>query len=128
MYVGLSRVTTIEDLYIAELCEEKIAINTNVQNEMKRLRTDAKLHLCINPIYRYNANQVLLKLSYLNARSLHRHIEDVSNDLNYSSADVNIFSETRFSHSDHDSVYNIDNYGLFRSDSRVTTNIRPHKY
>jgi len=98
----------MEGLYIINLCEEEIAVNTDVQKEMQRLRTEAKLHLCINPIY--NASEVPLKLCYLNARSLHRHIEDVCTDLNYSSTDVNIFSETRFSHSDDNSLYVIDNY------------------
>ena len=30
-YEGLSRVTTIEGLHIIDLCEDKIAINTDVQ-------------------------------------------------------------------------------------------------
>ncbi|PFX15510.1 ATP-dependent DNA helicase PIF1 [Stylophora pistillata] len=124
-YVGLSRVTTIEGLHIIDLCEDKIAVNTDVQKEMERLRTEAKLHLCINPVY--NADQVLLKVCYLNARSLHRHIEDVQSDLNYSSTDVNIFTETRFCHSDDESAYIIDNYSLFRNDGTVTTtNLRPY--
>ena len=124
-YVGLSRVTTIEGLYIIDLCEDKIAVNSDVQNEMKRLRTDAKLHLCINPIY--NADEVLLKVCYLNARSLHKHIEDVRSDLNYCSTDVNIFTETRFCHSDDESVYIIENYSLFRNDGTMTTsNRRPY--
>lgn len=122
-YVGLSRVTTIEGLYITDLCEEKIAVSADVQKEMQRLRTDSKLDLCINSIY--NADQALLKVCYLNARSLHRHIEDVRNDLNYSSTDVNIFSETRFSQSDHDNMYAINNYSLFRNDTRMANNRRP---
>ena len=70
---------------------------------MERLRNDAKLDLCISPVY--NADQIPLKRCYLNTRSLHRHIEDVRKDLNYSNTDVNIFSETRFSHSDNDSMF-----------------------
>jgi hypothetical protein len=37
-YVGLSRVTTIEGLYITDLCEEKIAISPHVVAEMQVLR------------------------------------------------------------------------------------------
>jgi len=110
----------MEGLYIINRCEEKIPVNTDVQKEMLRLKTEAKLHLCINSIY--NASEVPLKLCYLNARSLHRRIEDVCTDWNYSSTDVNIFSETRFSHSDDNSLYVIDNYTLFRNDSRITSN------
>jgi len=56
---------------------------------------------------------------------LHKHIEDVRRDLNYSSTDVSIFSETRFSHTDSDDMYSIDEYSLFRNDSTSTGNIRP---
>ena len=49
-YVGLSRVTTIEGLHITNLCESKIAVNADVKREMERLRTSAKLKLCIPPL------------------------------------------------------------------------------
>ena len=45
-YVGLSRVTTIEGLYITDLCENKIAVSDAVHKEMARLRNDGKLSLC----------------------------------------------------------------------------------
>ncbi|XP_048578998.1 ATP-dependent DNA helicase PIF1-like [Nematostella vectensis] len=93
-YVGLSRVTTIDGLYITDLCESKIAVNTDVQTEMHRLRTEGKLSLSVSPIY--EAPQASIKICFLNARSLHKHIDDIRHDLNYSSTDVNIFSETRF--------------------------------
>lgn len=96
--MGLSRITTIEGLYITDLCEDKIAVNTDVQREMLRLWRDAKLDLCISPIC--NADQVLLKVCYLNARSLQRHIHGVLNDVNNLSTNVNIFSKTRFSNYD----------------------------
>ena len=85
-YVGLSRVTTIEGLYITNLCEDKIAVSPDVEKEMHRLRNEAKLDLCISPIY--NADPVPLKVCYLNARSLHRHFGDVLSDLNYSNVVV----------------------------------------
>ena len=112
-YVGLSRVTTIEGLHITNLCENKIAVSPDVQTEMKRLRNSGHLNLSVLPLY--TANSIPLKICYLNARSLHRHIEDIRKDLNYSSTDVSIFSETRFTHSDHDSMYTIDGYSLFRN-------------
>ena len=43
----------------------------------------------------------------LNSRSLHRHIEDIRKDFNYSSVNVNIFSETRLNCSDKDTDYAI---------------------
>lgn len=93
-YVGLSRVTTIEGLYIADLCESKIAVSPAVKAQMQQLRTEARLKLSISPIYSYKTDQNTLKICFLNSRSLHRHIEDVRKDLKYSSVNVNI-SETR---------------------------------
>ena len=97
MYVTLSRVTTFEGLPITDLCENKIAIHATVEKEMERLRT-AKLKLCISPLY--DATSYILKICYLNARSLHRHIQDIHEDLNYSSSDINVCVETRFSYQD----------------------------
>ena len=124
-YVGLSRVTTIEGLHITNLCESKIAVNADVKREMERLRTSAKLKLCIFPLY--DITPSLLKLCFLNARSLHRHIEDVRKDLNYSSAHVNIFAETRYSSQDNNEFYSMAGYYLFRNDNPISSNAsRPY--
>ena len=77
-YVGLSRVTTIEGLYITELCEDKITVSSEVEKHMKYLRTEGKLELCISPVY--NADERAIKVCFLNARSLHKHIDDVHAD------------------------------------------------
>ena len=118
-YVGLSRVTTIEGLYITDLCEEKIAVNPHVIAEMELLRNELKLKLSVTPIYK--TNQVTFKICYLNARSLHKHIDDVRHDLNFTNTDINIFSETRCLTSDNDITYDIDGYSLFRNDSQSLT-------
>ncbi|XP_048587126.1 ATP-dependent DNA helicase PIF1 isoform X1 [Nematostella vectensis] len=125
-YVGLSRVTTIDGLYITDLCESKIAVNTDVQTEMHRLRTEGKLSLSVSPIY--EAPQASIKICFLNARSLHKHIDDIRHDLNYSSTDVNIFSETRFFQHENDDSYLLDdkNYTLFRNDGTPRQNVRPY--
>ena len=36
-YVGMSRVTTIEGLYITDLCESKIVVNPAVKAQMENL-------------------------------------------------------------------------------------------
>lgn len=64
-YVGLSRVTTIEGLYITDLCESKIAVNPHVVAEMEFFRNDRVLKLSVTPIYK--TDQVSFKLCYLNA-------------------------------------------------------------
>ncbi|XP_078368705.1 ATP-dependent DNA helicase Pif1-like [Oculina patagonica] len=114
-YVGLSRVTTIDGLYITRLCEDKIAVSSHVQTEMKRLRTEAKLDLSFVPFYKMS--QSCLIMYFLNARSLHRHIKDIQKDFNFSSAHIAIFSETRFSSYDSDEMYAINGFTLFRNDS-----------
>ena len=123
-YVGLSRVTTIEGLYITDLCEQKIAVNPHVKTEMESLRTEHYLTLSVSPIY--NVNQVSFKLCFLNTKSLHRHIDDVRHDLNYTSTDINIFSETRFVSSDNDNMYATDGYTLFRNDDQSSVTSRPY--
>ena len=88
-YIGLSRVTAREGFYITKLCEDKTAVGHDVQKEIHCLRTEANLNLCLIAIY--NTDQIALKVCYLNARSLHWHIEDIQNDLNYLSTVVSIF-------------------------------------
>ena len=118
-YVGLSRVTTIEGLYITDLCESKIAVNPQVKAEMQLLRRERNLKLSITPIY--YTDKTAFKVCFLNTRSLHRHIEDIRKDMNYTSTDVNIFSETRLSHLDKDTDYAITGYTLFRNDNNSTS-------
>ena len=121
-YMGLSRVKTIEGLHITNLCEKKIAVSADVQTEMKRLRNSG-FSLSVSPLY--TKSPVSLKICYLNARSLHKHMDDIRKDLNYSNTDISIFSETRFTHSDHDSMYAINGYSLFRNDCHSNSNTRP---
>ena len=113
-YVALSRVTTIEGLYITDLCESKISVDLKVVKEMQLLRNECKLDLCFIPLYMLEKTD--LKICYLNARSFHKHIDDVRNDINYLSADKLIFIETRFCAHDPDEMYIIDGYELFRND------------
>jgi DNA replication protein DnaC len=122
-YVGLSRVTTMEGLYITDLCEEKIAVNPHVVSEMELLRNERALELNITPMY--NIDKVAFKLCYLNTRSLHKHIDDIRHDFNFKNTDINIFSETRFMRSDSDNMYHIDNYNLFRNDGHMLTSRPP---
>ena len=110
-YVRPSRVTAREGLYISDLCDSKIVVNPDVKKETERLRKTAKLRLCMPPLY--DMTPSLLKLCYLNARSLHRHTEDIRKDLNYSSAKINIFVETRFSSQDNEDMYDIAGFALF---------------
>ena len=58
---------------------------------------------------------------------MHKHIQDLFCDLNYSSADIYIFTETRFSLQDTDEMYYIPGYELFRNDNSYSSNAsRPY--
>ena len=83
------------------------------------LRNEHKLELSVTRIYK--TNQVSFKICYRNAWSLHKHIDDIQHDLNFTNTDINIFSETRFINSDNDIRYDIDGYNLFRNDSQSLT-------
>ena len=114
-YVALSRVTTIEELCIRDDLVQKTCVDQKVVKGMEILRTENNLKLCFTPLYMLNHSD--LKVCYLNSRSLHKHIEDVRKDINFSSTDISVFSETRFSPLDPDDKYNINDYTLFRNDS-----------
>ena len=49
-YVALSRVTTIEGLYVTDLCENRISVDQKVVAEMRKLRTERQLQLCFTPL------------------------------------------------------------------------------
>ena len=121
--MALSRVTSIDGLYVTDLCENKIAVDPKVKVEMQKLRTERRLKLCFTPLY--DIDQIGLKICYLNAHSLHKHIEDVRKDFNFISADLAIFSETQFSPFDDDDMYCIDGFQLFRNDGDMS-NGRPY--
>ena len=97
LYVSLSRVTTIEGLYITKLCEDKISVSTDVKNEMERLRTKGSLQLTTSLM---TTSDNAINVCFLDARSLHKHIDDIRNDLYYKNSDVCMFVETRFHHRD----------------------------
>ena len=78
------------------------------------LRTGHNLKLCFTPLYMLDHSN--LNICYLNARSLHKHIEDVRKDINYFSTDILIFTDTRFIPLDPDKMYSINGYSLFRND------------
>ena len=125
-YVALSRVTTIDGLYLTDLCEKKIAVDPKVIAEMEQLRNERKLELCFTPLYNFDESH--LTVCFLNARSLHKHTEDVRNDYNFTTASIAIFSETRFSPFDVDEMYTIDGFQLFRNDGHMTNHYNGRPY
>lgn len=86
---------------------------------MEQLRTEQRLQLCFTPLYdvKYESD---LKVCFLNARSLHKHIDDVRHDFNFTSSDIVIFTETRISLFDNDELCTINGFQLFRNDGDMT--------
>ena len=101
-------------MYVTDLCESKVSVDPKVVAEMQLLRNGYQLDLSFTPLYMLNHSD--LKICYLNARLLHKHIEDVQKDINYSSADILKFTETRFSSQHPDEMFEIEGYRLFRND------------
>ena len=91
-YVGLSRVKSLDQLYILNLNEDKISLSKDVQQHMDTLRRHVyKPSLT----FLYNLKDQC-KIVCLNTQSLHRHLPDVTADHNLQAADLAIYTETRF--------------------------------
>ena len=126
-YVALSRVTRIEGLHIKCLNEEKICVSTKVTNEMNRLRTVGYLDLCVQ--FLGDISTEYTKIVFLNARSLHKHLDDVRGDINLKVAEVNITAESRLWVFDRDEKFEVDGFSLFRNDEQTHVHScrqRPH--
>ena len=122
---GLLSTLILEGLYITNLSEDKIAVTDDVREEMRKLRTERKLRLCVTPVHK--AGEIPFILCYLNTQSLHKQIDDIYRHFNYTSTDVNVFAETRFCTLDTNDMYNINGDTLFRNDGTSNANnIRPY--
>ena len=66
IYVALSRVKKLENLYIFNMNEGAIDLDKQVTTEMHRLRTEASLELCYVPLYKVQPDKV--NIAFNNAR------------------------------------------------------------
>ncbi len=122
-YVAFSRVTSISGLHILQMNPTKISVDPQVQIEMARLRTQHLLQLCYSPTYMFNAP---LKITFINARSLHLHFDDLQSDHNHQHADIIAVAETRLISTDSDQDYALTNYNLIRADQTRTSSTHSH--
>ena len=122
-YVGLSRVTKLANLKISNLNEDKMAASEKVKSEMKRLREEAKVQLCISPLYKIQHSNSI-KIVYQNVRSLHLHIEDVAADYNIQACDVINIAETALVVNDLSETYQLPDFNLYRNDHVSSNNQR----
>ena len=123
-YVALSRVRNKSGLKLIDLAEDKICIDQKVVKEMKRLRENHKIVLCYTPPYRFPKDS--LKVCFLNARSLHKHFNDVKNDISLLSCDIMAFAETRIMDHEHEQ-YLMKGFRLFLNcQPKTNAMTRPH--
>lgn len=118
-YVGLSRIKKLNDVFILELNEKKIAVSKHVMQEMERLRTETHMHSCV-PILKDITSD--LKIVYHNTRSLHLHIRDLAHESNMHASDIIAISESRLKQSDKNDDYNIPGFHMYRFDDDVGVN------
>jgi cell envelope opacity-associated protein A len=113
-YVGLSRVKTLDGLFILNLCEDKIHVSNNVKLEMSKLRTERAMSISLHLPYLHNETHY--QFSFLNVRSLHKKIDCVRKDHSLTGCNAMMFCETRTSQHDPPSMYDVtDFYSVFYS-------------
>ncbi|CAC5371492.1 unnamed protein product [Mytilus coruscus] len=111
-YVALSRIT-IQGLQILHLQENKISINFAVKKEKEHLRKNPPA----TSLTFLNEIPNKYRIVFLNANSLHKHIEDVRSDYSLTSADLICFCETKFLPCDNEYLTKLQNFHTYRQDS-----------
>ena len=95
-YVALSRVDKIEKLHLENIEWNKVTVDKEVVEEMKRLRKVA-YPFNLRFLHQVDAD---IKISFINAQSLRKHFNDIKNDRTLKNSDVIICSETWYNQSD----------------------------
>lgn len=90
---------------------------------MNRLRAHSSLKITMFPPSRTKQS---IQLCFLNARSLHQHLDDVRHDLYFASSDMCMFVETRFFQCDTDNMFTLECFTLFRNDGQSSSSNRPY--
>jgi len=123
-YVGLSRVRTLQGLYILNLCANKIHVSEKVKQEMAVLRSDRKMSVSLD--LPYSPLHTSFKICFLNVRSLHEHIDIIRTDHILSACHVNMYCETRVAATDNLNMYNIDTFQTVMYPHAAVSGHRPH--
>ena len=122
-HIAFSIVRKLENLYILNLNEAAIHLDERVTVEIQRLRTQAVLQLSYTPLYKIDPFKI--KLSFKNARSLHKHFKDIQWGPNRLIADVISFAESRLCTRDEDVHFALNKFRLIRLDE-TAHETRPH--
>ena len=93
-YTGLSRFNKKDNVVILNLAEDKICTHPGVIEEMTRLRMpENTVQLSYTPVYMMSNDAV--KVVFQNIGTLKKYLSIIKKDLNYTSADILAFAETR---------------------------------
>ena len=129
-YVAFSRVTSLQGLHLLNGLNGQINVDKAVKvdkaviQEMERLRSEAEVTLCYNPV---NTRRCDLVTVFQNAQSLKLHLPLIQADSTFTNADVLCFAETRLHDKDLDVDYAIQGFlPVIRNDQhRKTPYMRP---
>ena len=124
-YVGLSRVKTLDGLFVLNLAADKIHVSDNIKTEMSKLCSERQSTLSIYQPYLHSATSY--QLAFVNTRSLHKHIDCIRRDRFLTACDLLMFCETRTSPTDQSEFYHIDSFNteLFH---RLSNNVQRSHY
>ncbi len=103
--------------------EDKIHVHEGVKADMSRLRSQAKLQLCFQPLAETVSD--LLVVSF-NAQSLHKHIENVKADWNMKAATVLGICETRTKQGEDECKYEMTDFQFHHIEHLLQSNQRQH--
>lgn len=110
-------------MHILNFNEQALTVDKKVVEEMERMRKEAPLKLCYLPLYKTEQNK--LKIMFNNARSLHKHFNEIKNEPNVLASDVIGFSETRLTINDEQNFMMEGYLTLFNHEKR-SDSYRPH--
>ena len=116
MYVALSRVTTLDGLFLTGVFNKKaFAVDKRAKDEYKYLRE----HQNLITDSEFNDNNQLFSMILCNVRSLQKHIIDIKSDQRFLENDMILCTETQLTNDEHD--IKIDRFSVLCNNS-------PHKF
>ncbi|XP_062592424.1 uncharacterized protein LOC134253849 [Saccostrea cucullata] len=120
-YVALSRVRSLDGLFILDFNEKSLSKDETVDKEVDRLREN-RLQLSYTPLYSVCKD---IKFLFNNARSLHKHFLDIKSDPSVLAADVIGIAESWLCEIDSDEDFTLEGFTMFRNDASSSQS-RPH--
>lgn len=120
-YVALSRVRSLDGLFILDFNEKSLTKDENVDKEMDRLREN-RLQLSYTPLYAVRKD---IKFLFNNARSLHKHFFDIKLEPSVLAADVIGIAESWLCELDNEEDFTLEGFTMFRNDAN-SSHVRSH--